>query len=156
MPLTLRNIIFFILQPGVVCILIPYLLIWDVLKERFSVPFQFYHIIGGLLIALGLGIIIHCIVSFNRYGKGTLSPLDPTKKLVIRGLYKYSRNPMYLGVITLLLGEAVLTRTLMLGAYLFLVTTAFLIYVLVFEEPRLQRDFGKEYDEYKKKVRRWF
>ena len=155
MSLYLRNLIFTILQPGVVCGLIPWLIVRDEIREDLSVPFQVYHLIGTLIIVIGVMVLIHCIFSFAKHGKGTLSPLDPTKKLVAKGLYRYSRNPMYLGVLLIIIGETVILRSFNMGIYLFLVLIAFFCYVIFFEEPRLNRDFGDDYKAYKKKVRRW-
>ena len=153
--LLLRNILFTILQPGIVAGLIPYLLVKDQLKTTFSSPFHFYQWIALVIIISGIAILLYCIYHFAKYGRGTLSPADPTKKLVTKGLYRYSRNPMYLGVLLVLLGEMIFMRSFMLGAYLFLVTVLFLLYVVYFEERRLQKSFGEDYITYKKKVKRW-
>ena len=151
----MRNLFFTILQPGVVCGLIPWLIVKDEINTDLSGPFQTYHLIGILIIAMGVVVLIHCIFSFAKLGKGTLSPLDPTKKLVAKGLYRYSCNPMYLGVLLIIIGETVFLRSFNLGIYLVLVFVAFFCYVVFFEEPRLHRDFGDDYKAYKKKVRRW-
>ena len=153
--LLLRNLLFTILQPGIVAGLIPYLLVKDQLKTTLSSPFHFYQWIAFVIIIIGLAILFYCIYHFAKYGHGTLSPADPTKQLVTKGLYRYSRNPMYLGVLLVLLGETIFMRSLMLGAYLFLITILFLLYVVYFEERRLSKSFGDDYTNYKKKVKRW-
>ena len=96
-----------------------------------------------------------CIISFAVKGRGTLSPADPTKKLVVTGLYRYSRNPMYIGVVMILTGEAIFFQSVSLWIYLLVVIIAFNIFILLHEEPRLQKDFGEEYKKYCQKVRRW-
>ncbi len=153
--LLFRNLVFTILQPGIVCGLVPWLIVRRELNDILETPFELYQYLGLILIALGLSILLYCIFSFAKEGKGTLSPADPTKKLVIKGLYRYSRNPMYIGVLIILLGETIFTRSLMLGIYMFFVAVAFFMFITFFEEPRLHREFGEEYGEYRKKVRRW-
>ncbi len=150
-----RNLIFTILQPGIVCGLIPWLLVREELKTLPSFPFPFYQWIGLLMVAIGLFIVLYCVNSFAKEGRGTLSPADPTKKLVVKGLYHYSRNPMYIGVLFILAGETIFLRSFQLGIYMFVVFVGFFIFVVVFEEPRLTRDFGIDYVDYKKRVRRW-
>src|SRR5687768_254460 len=100
-------------------------------------------------------ILFHCIYMLAKIGRGTLSPADPTKKLVITGLYRYSRNPMYVGVILILFGEAVIMQSIVLGIYLLLIFLLFNLFIIFHEEPRLHRAFGSEYFEYKKSVSRW-
>ncbi len=105
---------------------------------------------------LGFLILMSCILRFATEGKGTISPIDPTKNLVAKGLYRYSRNPMYVGVMLLLLGEAVFWQSLFLAGYAAVVFIGFNLFIIIHEEPRLKRDFGTEYELYFQKVRRWF
>ena len=110
---------------------------------------------GSLIMLLGLAIMTVCISSFIRIGKGTLAPWSPTKKLVVRGPYRYVRNPMILGVLIVLLGEALALKSqniLIWAASFFVINT---IYFMVYEEPDLEVRFGDEYREYKKHVSRW-
>lgn len=153
--LILRNLIFTILQPGIVCGLIPWLIVRKELEDILNAPLHTYQSLGLFLILIGTFILLYCIYDFAKEGKGTLSPADPTKKLVVKGLYRYSRNPMYLGVMLILFGETIFTRSANLGMYLFGVFVLFFCYVVFFEEPRLARDFGDDYTVYRKKVRRW-
>lgn len=110
---------------------------------------------GLLLITAGLTIMALTISSFIRIGKGTLAPWSPTKKLVIRGLYRYVRNPMILGVFTVLLGEALSlwSKNILIWAVCFFFINT--IYFITSEEPGLEQRFGDEYREYKKHVSRW-
>src|SRR5690349_20901026 len=105
--LFLRNLLFTILQPGIIAGLVPLLILGNNAKTTFSQATKLYHYSAGLLFLIGLVIMTICIVSFALQGRGTLSPADPTKKLVIRGFYKFSRNPMYVGVTLMLISEAV-------------------------------------------------
>lgn len=153
--LLLRNLFFTLLQPGMVAGVIP---MWLTSAELASVhpglnlPFVF----GTLTFLVGLTVMITCIVSFARLGKGTLSPADPTTHLVAEGLYRYSRNPMYVGVMLILLGEAIAISSQTLFVYSAFILLLFHLYVTFFEEPRLRKDFGDDYTRYCREVRRWF
>ena len=151
--LYLRNLVFTILHPGIVAGLIPY---WIIGFDNFTLTdFGILDYFGIAVLLAGLIILFACIYRFARFGKGTLSPADPTKNLVISGLYRYSRNPMYVGVIMILLGECLLSGSTRLAGYTVLIFLLFHLFILYFEEPRLERDFGKDYDRYKRSVRRW-
>lgn len=153
--LVLRNLLFTILQPGMVAGVVPYWLantqFQNVLRSAFRLP----QYIGIVVFTLGLIILFHCIFRFIVEGKGTISPADPTKHLVIKGLYKFSRNPMYVGVMMILIGETIFCSSPSLLIYSILILTAFNLFITYREEPRLKKDFGEEYDTYKRKVRRW-
>ena len=153
--LYLRNLFFTILQPGVVAGLVPYLLLRVDEKEKILRSFQLLQYTGLILCVFGFLVMMSCILNFAIYGKGTLSPADPTKKLVIAGLYKYSRNPMYVGVILMLIGEAVFFQSGRLWIYSMLIFVVFHLFIVFFEEPRLKKDFGAEFDQFCNKVRRW-
>jgi protein-S-isoprenylcysteine O-methyltransferase Ste14 len=118
-------------------------------------PWQFYTYAGVILLVIGLIIMLRCIAQFVWEGKGTLSPIDPTKRLVVRGLYHRSRNPMYVGVMLILIGEAIATQSVALWIYLGIIFLAFNLFIRLHEEPRLRKDFGEEYLLYCSKVRRW-
>lgn len=114
------------------------------------------HLFAGLVLVLaGLTMMACTISSFIRIGKGTLAPWSPPKKLVIKGPYCYVRNPMILGVLAVLLGEAVSlwSKSIFIwsGGFFLINITYFIIY----EEPNLERRFGDDYREYKKHVSRW-
>jgi len=155
LSLLLRNLLFTILQPGLVAGLIPYLLIRGSIKFAFEKSLRSWQFLSILVFIIGVYLMLDCILRFAFKGRGTLSPADPTKKLVISGWYRYSRNPMYVGVMLILLGEAMFFNSTSLWIYAALVMTAFTIFVVFVEEPRLRRDFGEEYAEYCRNVRRW-
>jgi len=155
MSLFFRNLFFTILQPGIVAILIPFWLSGKSFKAIFEQDFVWYHFLGVSIFAIGFIVMLICVISFGMRGKGTLSPADPTKKLVISGLYKYSRNPMYIGVMLMLIGHSIFFRSYVLGAYALIIFIAFNFFIIFFEEPRLQEDFGSEYNDYVKRVGRW-
>jgi protein-S-isoprenylcysteine O-methyltransferase Ste14 len=112
-------------------------------------------VIGGLLIGLGLALIVTTIALFARLGRGTLAPWDPTRKLVVRGVYRYVRNPMISGVFCVLLGEAVALKSIYLFGWFVSFVALNLVYIPLVEEPRLERRFGADYVQYKRDVPRW-
>ena len=152
--LLLRNLVFTLLQPGLVAGVIPYYVLGgDLSSLQRPSPVQLYA--GLAILLIGLAIMLRCILQFALEGQGTISPVDPTKRLVARGLYKYSRNPMYVGVMLILIGEAIMAQFLPLWIYLVVVFICFNLFILLHEEPRLRRDFGEEYLDYCRSVRRW-
>ena len=155
LSLIIRNLIFTVLQPGIVAGLIPYLILQDKISTTFVRPWQFYKYLGAIGFVAGLIIMLWCIASFAIDGLGTLSPADPTKKLVITRLYKFSRNPMYVGVMLMLIGQAIFYQSTFLLVYLIGIFLAFNLFVIFKEEPRLRKDFGEDYNNYCRKVRRW-
>lgn len=110
---------------------------------------------GAAVFAVGFALFAWCVLLFARVGRGTLAPWDPTRRLVAVGPYRHVRNPMISGVLLMLAGEALLSRS---GA-LALWTGAFLLinhtYFLLSEEPGLERRFGESYRVYRAHVPRW-
>jgi protein-S-isoprenylcysteine O-methyltransferase Ste14 len=110
-----------------------------------------------LLMAAGGSIMLKCVWDFAWTGRGTPAPFDPPRRLVVSGLYRYVRNPMYVGMGTFLVGEALFLPAvrypmLITLAVLYVVVTAF---VMLYEEPVLRAKFGEDYREYCRHVRRW-
>ena len=150
--LAIRSIFFACLLPGTVTVLIPYLILSEESPNRLATPWQYF---GLIPISAGAAILFRCIWDFAVVGRGTLAPVDPPRHLVVRGLYRYVRNPMYVGVLCVLLGEALLfrSRTLLWYAAGFWVFAN--VIVILYEERVLRRQFGKSYDDYSRSVRRW-
>jgi protein-S-isoprenylcysteine O-methyltransferase Ste14 len=111
--------------------------------------------VGLLAIIVGTVFLAVCIVEFARSGQGTLSPVDPPRTLVIRGPYRYVRNPMYLSVTLIVLGEVLLTGSRSLLAYWVAWFVMVNLIVRGYEEPTLRRQFGAAYERYTASVRRW-
>lgn len=153
--LLLRNLFFTILQPGMVAGFFPWLIARQQWAARLSAPFAFLQYLGLIVFLAGLIITLHCILRFALEGKGTLSPADPTRQLVISGLYRFTRNPMYIGVLSMLLGECFFVQSTSLWIYTGLIFAAFNVFIIFWEEPRLRKDFGQSYIDYCRKVRRW-
>lgn len=148
-----RIVLSALLLPGTFAVTIPYLIVSS--GRDLAVRWTIVHGLGMVPIAVGTGIVLWCIVDFALNGQGTLAPIDPPRQLVMRGLYRYVRNPMYLGVATILLGEALLfaSSSLLWNALGFLISTH--CFVVFYEEPDLSRRFGESYDMYRRKVHRW-
>jgi len=156
LSLLFLNIIFTILYPGIVAGLIPF---WIIGGDINVIIFEFeklHQLSAIFLFIAGFIIMTWCIMNFATKGRGTLSPIAPTKKLVVSGLYRFSRNPMYIGVMLLLIGETLFFSSLSLCIYSLIVFVGFNIFIITREEPRLKKDFSDDYDIYRKKVRRWF
>ena len=152
--LFLRSVFFTILQPGTVALLIPY---WLISSRSGTVltSHQPLRYLGLPLIAIGATTLLWCVWDFFSSGRGTISPIDPPKHLVVHGLYRYVRNPMYVAVVSILLGEAIFFTSwpvLIEAAIFFLLAN---IFILLYEEPTLRRQFGESYDQYKQRVGRW-
>jgi protein-S-isoprenylcysteine O-methyltransferase Ste14 len=110
---------------------------------------------GMILVTIGTVIALSCVFTFVFIGKGTPAPFDPPRKLVIRGPYRFVRNPMYIGAGMTLGGAALFYESLSISIYIgvfFLITHLF---VVLYEEPTLRRTFGDEYEAYCRRVRRW-
>jgi protein-S-isoprenylcysteine O-methyltransferase Ste14 len=104
---------------------------------------------------LGAWVYVRCAWDFAVVGRGTPMPLDPPRELIARGLYRYVRNPMYLGVISVLIGEALLFESVRLLGYAASVAAGFHLFVVLYEEPALRRQFGDSYRRYRESVPRW-
>lgn len=150
MTLFLKNIVFTLLVPGVVVVFIPVYVI-----THAPVAISPTTLLSGLMLLIGVIIYMWCIWDFANVGRGTPAPIDPPKTLVMRGLYKYTRNPMYLGVLCIISGWALLFQSLNIVIYAVCVATCFHLFILLYEEPHLKHIFGPSYEQYCSQVRRW-
>jgi protein-S-isoprenylcysteine O-methyltransferase Ste14 len=151
--LLLRSIFFTIIQPGTVAVLIPYWLISSM--GRGALAGHPVRYLGIPLILIGTAGLLWCVWEFFSEGRGTISPVDPPKHLVVRGLYRYVRNPMYVLVVIVLLGEAIffMSWAVLIWAGVFIVLAS--LFVMLYEEPYLRRRFGESYERYTQTVGRW-
>jgi protein-S-isoprenylcysteine O-methyltransferase Ste14 len=111
-------------------------------------------VVGGLLIVAGLVPVVHSFTEFAR-ALGTPLPLAPTQHLVVTGFYRFVRNPMYVGLLTAILGQALLFGSPALVIYAAVVWVATASFVHWYEEPTLTRQYGREYELYRHHVRAW-
>ena len=151
--LALRSLLWTMLFPGFFAGYVPWRF-FGLGPAAFN-PFNPASLLGVVCIGLGAGLLAACIWEFARSGRGTLSPVDPPRHLVVCGLYRYVRNPMYLSVTTIVLGEGLLTRSVALVVYWAIWFLGANLFVIGYEEPTLRRRFGASYDEYTQQVGRW-
>lgn len=150
----LGSFFFLLLAPGLVAGLVPWWLShWHLQPPLLGL--SAFRLAGVLLIAAGVPVILDSFARFALQGLGTPAPVLPTKHLVITGLYRYVRNPMYVGVTSTILGQGLLLGSKRILDYGFVVWLAFHLFVLAYEEPRLRSTFGGEYAEFRSNVPRW-
>ena len=147
----LNTILFTILVPGTVALYIPYRLVGGFATAA-SGPLTW---LGAAAVVLGAAIYFRCAWEFAVCGLGTPAPIAPTKYLVTTALHRYVRNPMYIGVALVILGEAAIFRSFHLVEYAALMLLVAHLFVIFYEEPTLRRQFGESYDEYRRSVPRW-
>ncbi|MFI0845394.1 methyltransferase family protein [Mesorhizobium sp. IMUNJ 23232] len=149
----LGSVLFFIFVPCVVAGLAPYLL-----TDRYRMtvpPHPAVAVVAGILIAVGLGVLIHAFVRFAVEGLGTPAPIAPTARLVVGGVYRHVRNPMYLAVLSIILGQALLFSAVLVAVYAVAVAAAVVSFVRFYEEPVLASRYGAEYETYRRAVPGW-
>ena len=138
--------------PGFVLVYLPW---W---MTHFQIPKEepaWQEVIAGAMIAAGLIPLSASIFRFIAVGRGTLVPAVPTERLVVSGLYRYVRNPMYLGALTTVAGETVLFATRQMVNYLIVVFILMHLFVILYEEPTLAHRYLEDYPRYKRNVPRW-
>jgi protein-S-isoprenylcysteine O-methyltransferase Ste14 len=150
MVLFLKNLLFTLVVPGTVGVFLPLKI-----AEGHSSASGLVFAIACAFFAIATAVYVWGVWNFAVFGRGTPAPIDPPKKLIVRGLYRYTRNPMYLGVLTAILGWAILFRATILVFYAMAVGACCHLFIVFYEEPHLQRKFGKDYDEYRAQVNRW-
>lgn len=149
-----RAIVYATLFISVVLVVIPdqILLATGITRPAQTGPLQW---VGLALVVLGGALAIWCILTFALVGKGTPAPFDPPRKLVAAGPYRWVRNPMYIGAATALTGAALFYQSAALVAFAAGFVVAAHMFVVVFEEPTLERTFGARYADYRNAVPRW-
>ena len=145
------SVVFLFLAPGVVGGLLPWLLTgWDSAD-----PWAGLQVAGGLLIVAGVTVLLHAFARFVFEGIGTPAPVAPTRRLVVGGLYRHVRNPMYVAVAATIIGQAMLLGRPVLLAYAALFMAVVASFVHFYEEPTLTRQFGDAYIAYRRAVPAW-
>jgi protein-S-isoprenylcysteine O-methyltransferase Ste14 len=143
--------VFLLIAPGLVAGLGPWLVTrWAV--HDWSLPVR---ILGGVLAAAGFAVLIHAFARFVVEGVGTPAPVAPTETLVVGGAYRYVRNPMYLAVAAVILGQTLLLGQVVLFLYAGAFAASVTTFVYGYEEPTLATRFGAEYDAYRRAVPAW-
>ena len=150
----LKTVIFTVVVPASVTIWIPRWLLRTNAPVVETVP-PLLPYLGGVPIVAGAVIYLWCAWDFTFAGKGTPAPIDAPRNLVAHGLYRYVRNPMYVGVLSILFGEALWFWSKSLAQYGLIVLAFFYMFVILFEEPVLRAKFGDSYRKYCEMVPRW-
>lgn len=145
--------IFLILAPGVVAGLIPWFL-----TNGYGLLFSSSAVMvtaGSVLVIAGLAVLLHSFARFALEGAGTPAPIAPTERLVVGGAYRYVRNPMYVAVLSIIVGQALLFAHWPLVAYAGVVAITVFTFVKLYEEPTLAHRYGDEYETYRRAVPGW-
>lgn len=146
--------VFLVIAPGFVAGLAPFWISgWRLEAPFFGMPI--FRVAGGALLALGIAGLLDSFVRFAVQGLGTPAPVFPTRHLVVTGLYRHVRNPMYVAVVSAILGQALILGNVTLLAYGGIVWLSFHLFVLLYEEPTLRASFGAEYEHFCSQVPRW-
>ena len=146
--------VFLVIAPGFVAGLAPWWICrWRIEACFFGMPISCYA--GGILITLGALSLLDAFFRFAVQGVGTPAPVFPTRHLVVTGPYCFVRNPMYVAVVTTILGQALLFGNVALLEYAGVVWLMFHLFVLLYEEPTLRASFGSEYESFYAEVPRW-
>jgi len=150
----LGSALFFVLAPGTVAGLVP----WWISRWRFETPAIGWlplRVVAGLLVVAGAGVLLDSFARFAIKGLGTPAPVFPTRHLVITGLYRYVRNPMYVAVVAVIFGQGLILGNVRVLEYGVLVWLCFHLFVIAYEEPTLRAKFGSEYEAFCTGVSRW-
>jgi protein-S-isoprenylcysteine O-methyltransferase Ste14 len=147
-----KTLVFTVLVPGTVAGFVP----WTVLRGPAEVHTDPLGLAGMLVMAIGIAGYALTALAFALVGLGTPAPIDPPKALVVRGLHRHVRNPMYLAVLTVVGGDALVLRSLAVLLYAAVLAFVFHVVVIAYEEPALQRQFGEGYARYRRSTPRWW
>ena len=143
-----RALLAFLALPGTVAFLVPWMLRRADSTGRIEPA-------GLIPLTLGVVLLLWCVRDFYVSGKGTVAPWSPPRQLVVIGLYRFSRNPIYIGVMLILCGWAITYRSQLIAVYAAIVMVAFHLRVVLAEEPWLARTHGDEWRRYRMRVPRW-
>lgn len=152
--LFIKLAIFTVVAPGSLTVWVPFYWLRPRLRNEGDF-FTLTGVFGGVVLATGIAGYFWCALDFLFQGRGTPAPIDAPKIVVRRGLYRYSRNPMYSSVLLVIVGECLVFRSWFLLKYAGFVALIFHFWVMIYEEPTLRRNMGDSYLQYCEKVPRW-
>jgi protein-S-isoprenylcysteine O-methyltransferase Ste14 len=150
----LGSAFFLAVAPGTLGVYLP----WTFSRWHFAPPllgWEWLRVAGAVLIIAGVPVLLECFARFVIKGLGTPAPVAPPARLVVSGLYRYVRNPMYVAVVSIVLGQALLFGSASVLEYAAVLWVGFFAFVVLYEEPTLRRKFGPEFEAYCAHVRRW-
>jgi protein-S-isoprenylcysteine O-methyltransferase Ste14 len=151
----LGSFLFFVLAPGTVAGYIPY----RITHWRFEPPLAgivWLRAAGAVVLVGGVAVLIDSFLRFALEGRGTPAPVVPPDQLVVTGLYRYVRNPMYVALLCIIFGQALFFGSTALMVYSIILWSMFHLFVRLYEEPALRNRFGRSYETYYANVRRWW
>ncbi len=137
-------------MPGTFAVFVPLFLAGDRTTAGLA-----SRVFAWCLFTLGIVLYVRSAWDFAAFGRGTPAPIDAPSRLVTRGFYRYTRNPMYVASLTVVIGWATLFSAAILLTYAVVLFVVFDLFIRFYEEPRLAREFGQEYDSYVERVGRW-
>jgi protein-S-isoprenylcysteine O-methyltransferase Ste14 len=150
----LGSALFLVIAPGTIAGLVP----WWISRWRFQPPLlhvPVLRVIGVLLVTAGVSVLLDSFARFALTGLGTPAPVFPTRHLVVSGLYQHVRNPMYIAVVSVIIGQGLLFGNVRVLEYGALAWLGFHFFVLAYEEPVLRATHGTEYKAFCDQVPRW-
>ena len=150
----LGSALFLVIAPGIVAGYLP----WRMSRWHVGAPLlgtSLFRLVGVLLIAAGMSVLLDSFARFALQGLGTPAPIFPTRHLVVSGLFRYVRNPMYIAVVSLTLGQGLFFGSVRVLEYGIAIWVGFYLFVLIYEEPTLRKSYGPEYEEFCANVPRW-
>ncbi len=150
----LGSAMFLVIAPGIVAGYVP----WRICRWHVAAPLlgiSPFRLVGVLFIVAGIPVLLDSFARFALQGLGTPAPIFPTRHLVVSGLFRYVRNPMYVAMLALILGQGLLFGSIGVLEYSVAVWVGFYLFVLIYEEPTLRKSFGLEYQEFCANVPRW-
>lgn len=145
--------LFLVVAPGVVAGLVPWLLTDGHHTPPSAVPG--FVAAGSILVVVATAILLHAFARFALEGLGTPAPVAPTEKLVVGGIYRHVRNPMYLAVLAIILGQVLIFSSWPVLVYGLIAASAMISFVKLYEEPTLAQRYGEEYEVYRRAVPGW-
>jgi len=154
MKVLVRALAYATVFAGLVLVFLPARLLSEIGVTR-PAAFGLAQIAGAFVAVAGAALAAWCVLAFVFVGRGTPAPFDPPRRLVVRGPYRYVRNPMYLGAGLAIAGAGLYHEAVVLFAYAGAFLALMHVFVLLYEEPRLRRTFGADYVSYCQQVRRW-
>jgi len=154
MKLLLKDVVFTFLVPGTTVVLLPEMILSS---NHAHAPGSWgaAQAVAVLLLLGGLAVYVRCVWDFALRGRGTPAPIDPPRELVVQGLYRFVRNPMYIGAMMFIAGEVAFYESGPLALYAVAWFVAAHLFTVLYEEPTLGRKFDGSYDDYRHAVRRW-
>lgn len=147
------SVLFLVAAPGIVAGVLPWLLTDHYSQPLSAVPG--FVAAGSILVVVAAAVLLHAFARFALDGLGTPAPVAPTEKLVVGGVYRHVRNPMYVAVLAIILGQALLFSSWSVIIYGSIAAAAMISFVKTYEEPTLARRYGAEYEAYRRAVPGW-